>query len=186
MGSVIYLGVDMENKKLKKNAMKSNGEQLRMGQGTIANNKRVRKAMNEMLLDMDPEYFVTLIFNWDTNYEAARKTLKAWHAFVDKALLGGSWSRKAQNERTQFVAFAEHLESNMHWHLLLRLGDGADAARFEAVADQCWKKLVISGSVHLRHLDTDEKKACRANYGTKDLWQQRAIESFVLSREFKT
>ncbi len=176
----------MENKKSKQTTTNSNGEHLRIGQGSIANNKRVRKAMNEMLLDMDPEYFVTVNFNWDTNYEAARKTLKAWHAFVDKALLGGSWSIKAQNERTQFVAFAEHLESNLHWHLLLRLGDGADAARFEAVADRCWKKLVISGSVHLRHLDTEEDKVCKANYGTKDLWQQRAIESFVLSREFKT
>ncbi len=176
----------MANRKLKQSTPNSNDAHLRIGQGSIANNKRVRKAMNEMLLDMDPEYFVTVNFNWDTNYEAARKTLKAWHAFVDKALLGGSWSRKAQNERTQFVAFAEHLESNLHWHLLLRLGDGADAARFEAVADRCWKKLVISGSVHLRHLDTEEDKACKANYGTKDLWQQRAIESFVLSREFKT
>ena len=161
-------------------------EGFRVGQGTIAHNNRIRKSMIEMLRGMNPEYFVTLNFNWDTNYEAARKTLKAWHARLDRELLGGSWSRKPQNERTWFVAFAEHFDSNLHWHMLLGLGDGTDTMRFEEAVDRCWKKLVISGSVDVQHLDTDKDKACTANYVTKDLWQQRAIESFVLSREFKT
>lgn len=156
-----------------------------MVQRTIAENNRIRKAVNELLRDMNLEYFLTANFNRDTNYEAARKTLKAWHAHLDRKLLGGSWSKKAQNERTQFVAFAEHFDSNLHWHLLLRLGDGADAKRFEAVADQCWNKLVIGGSMDVQHLDTDADKARTANYVTKDLWQQRAIESFVLSGEFR-
>ena len=124
----------MENNKLKQTTTKSNGEHLRMVQGTIAHNKRIRKAMNEMLCDMDAEYFVTANFNRDTSYAAARKALKAWYARVDKALLGGSWSRKARNERTFFIACVEHFDSNLHWHLLLRLGDGAERQRFEAVA----------------------------------------------------
>ena len=65
-----------------------------MAQGTIAHNKRIKKAMNEMVRDMDADYFVTLNFNRDTKHEAARKALRAWHARVDKALLGGSWSPK--------------------------------------------------------------------------------------------
>ncbi len=111
-----------------------------MAQGTIAHNKRIKKAMNEMVRDMDAEYFVTLNFNRDTNYEAARKALRAWHARVDKALLGGSWSRKARNERTFFIACVEHLDSNIHWHVMLRLGESTTTQRFEAVAEQCWEK----------------------------------------------
>jgi len=90
-----------------------------MAQGTIAENRRIRRAMNELLRDMEAEYFVTANFNMGTSYEAARKTLKGWHARLDRKLLGGSWCRKAQDERTQYVAFAEHLDSNLHWHLLL-------------------------------------------------------------------
>ena len=156
-----------------------------MVQRTIVENNRIRKAVIELLCDMNLEYFLTANFNRDTNYEAARNTLKEWHARLDRALLGGSWSRKTWNERTQFVAFAEHFDSNLHWHLLLRLGGGADAKRFEAEADQCWKKLVIGGSMDVQKLDTDEDKERTANYVTKDLWQQRAIESFVLSDEFR-
>ena len=62
---------------------------------------------------------------------------------------------------------------------------GADAKRFNEVADLCWKQLVIGGSMDVRQLDTDEDKKRTANYVTKDLWQQRAIESFVLSDEFR-
>ncbi len=156
-----------------------------MAQGTIAHNKRIRKAMNEMVRDMDAEYFVTLNFNRDTNYEAARNALKAWHARVDKALLGGSWRRKARNERTFFIACVEHLDSNIHWHVMLRLGESADTQRFEAVAEQCWEKLVKSGSLKLRHLATDLENVKRAHYTVKDLWQQKAIEHFVLSTEFE-
>jgi len=65
------------------------------------------------------------------------------------------------------------------------LGDGADAKYFETVAEECWVKLVKGGSLDVRHLDTNEDKARVANYATKDLWQQRAIESFVLSSEFR-
>ena len=153
-----------------------------MAQGTIAHNKRIRKAMNEMVRDMDADYFVTLNFNRDTNYEAARKALKAWHARVDKALLGGSWSRKVRNERTFFIACVEHLESNIHWHVMLRLGEGADTQRFEAVAEQRWEKLVKSGSLKMWHLVTDLDEA---RYTVKDLWRQKAIELFVLSTEFE-
>ena len=138
--------------------------------------------MNEMLRDMGAEYFVTLNFNRDTNYEAARKALKAWHAFVDKALLGGSWSRKARNERTFFIACVEHLDSNIHWHVMLRLCEGANTQRFEAVAEQCWEKLVKSGSLKMWHLETDLEEA---RYTVKDLWRQKAIELFVLSTEFE-
>ncbi len=128
---------------------------------------------------------MTLNFNRDTDYTAARKALKAWHARVDKALLGGSWSRKARNERTFFIACVEHLDSNIHWHVMLRLGEGADTKRFDAVAEQCWEKLVKSGSLELAHLATDLENVKRARYTVKDLWQQKAIELFVLITEFE-
>ena len=87
-----------------------------MVQGTFFENRRLKKAMANFLYELDASYFVTANFNRDTNYAAARRTLSAWHARIDKALLGGSWSRKARNERTFFIACVGHIDSNLHWH----------------------------------------------------------------------
>ncbi len=156
-----------------------------METGALLGSRRYRQGMNELLRDMEADYFVTANFNRDTSYEAARKALKGWHARVDKVLLGGSWSRKARAERTQFVAFVEHLESNLHWHLLLRLGEGADEQRFEQVAEGCWLRLVKSGSLDVEKIDTSADRARVANYVTKDLWRREARDGFVLSGEFR-
>ncbi len=155
-----------------------------MVQGTFFENRRLKKAMANFLYELDASYFVTANFNRDTNYAAARRTLSAWHARIDKALLGGSWSRKARNERTFFIACVGHIDSNLHWHLILRLGDGAERQRFEAVAAESWVKLVLGGSMKVDWLATDLDRLKTARYTVEELWQQRAIESFVLSTEF--
>jgi hypothetical protein len=156
-----------------------------MARETLAENRRIKQAVRDMLLEMDAEYFVTANFNGDRNYAAARNALKAWHARIDRKLLGGKWSKKARHERTQYAAFVEHVDSNIHWHLLLKLGDGVDAGRFEAVAADCWQQLVKSGELDVKKLNTAGDRMRTANYVVKDLWRHEAIERFVLSDEFR-
>jgi hypothetical protein len=153
---------------------------------TRLQNRQYRLAMSRMLQDMDAGYFVTANFNRCTNITAARNALKAWHARMDKALLGGSWSRKCDAERTFFIGFAEHFDSNLHWHLMLRLGDKADRRVFEQKAATCWDKLVTSGCMDVKKIDTCDDTRRIANYVTKDLWHDEARNGFVVSTEFKT
>lgn len=147
-------------------------------------NDRLRAGVETMLHEMGAGYFVTLNFNRETTYDGARTALKAWHARVDKQLLGGSWSRKPAEQRSKFMAFAEKLDTNPHWHLLLRLGDGTDAERFEQVAAECWRRLIVSGELDVKKLNTPSDQQRTAGYVTKDLWRTDAIEHFVLSEEF--
>jgi hypothetical protein len=146
--------------------------------------RAIRAGMAEMLSSFEAEYFVTLNANGAKTYEGMRTALKGWHARVDKRLLGGSWQRKAAEQRTQFIGCVEHVHSNIHWHLLLKLGAGAEAERFEAVADGCWQKLIRSGSSCVQKLATAEDMGRTARYMTKELWQQKAYDGFVLSGEF--
>lgn len=144
----------------------------------------VKAGVVELLRNFDADYFVTLNANGAKTYEGMRTALKGWHARVDKRLLGHSWSRKAAEQRTQFIACVEHMNSNIHWHVLLKLGAGADATRFEAVAEGCWRQLIDSGSACVQQLTTAADVERTARYVTKELWQQKAYEGFVLSGEF--
>ncbi len=155
-----------------------------MTTGTLFERNKLRRAVRDFSIDQNVGYFITANFNRVTNDAAARKTLKAWHAHVDKQLLGGSWSKKTSGVRTFFLAYVEHLNSNMHWHLLLRLGANADDDRFVEVAADCWQTLVRSGSMDVRKLNTDADKARAASYATKELWRDDALVRFIVSTEF--
>ena len=155
--------------------------------GTRHHNKQMMAAMVDFLsANSEYAFFITANFNRDTNYTAARKAIKGWHARIDKKLLGGRWSKKPNNERTQFVAFVEHEDSNLHLHLMVRLGDGTRPWKFQLMASECWRKLIGSGTMDVRKINSPTDRERIANYITKELPQNRAIEHFILSNEFTT
>lgn len=128
-------------------------------------------------------YFVTANFNSDTLYESSRTALRDWHAFLDRKLLGPGWSKMSAGRRTSFIAFVEHPESNLHFHMMLQT---SSPQGFPHIAEGIWEKLVPAGSLDVRFLKTDEDKNRAAVYATKDLWKFDAINKFILSQEFSS
>lgn len=80
--------------------------------------------------------------------------LHHWHAKMDRKILGSKWQNK-NNQRTKFVAFLEHANSNIHWHLMVKLHEPAHDV-FEAEASAAWVSLVDSGDVLIKRTDVDE------------------------------
>ncbi len=135
-----------------------------------------------MMRKYDWDYFITANFNRATNWEGTRRNLKDWHARVDRQLLGGRWAKKTK-QRTFFIACSEGGETNLHWHLLAKVADGKQE-RFENCAAELWKQMVKSGSLDVQKLHAKPDEVRTANYTTKELWRDEAIEHFVLSTEF--
>lgn len=133
---------------------------------------------------LQPTHFVTANFNRDISYEGARQALKAWHARVDRKLLGPKWLEKPFDVRTEFLATVEHMASNPHWHLLVRPAGHAGGMTFEDVGGQVWQALQPAGSLDVRPLLTLHDMHRVSTYCVKDLVKSENYERFVLSREF--
>lgn len=140
--------------------------------------------MASFIKQLNPTHFITANFNRDTNWQAARQCLKRWHARIDRKLLGKHWSTRGRTARTLFISFGERPDTNLHWHMLLRLGSGADRAKFEAIAGEEWQQLVSSGSMKVDALQDFLSVEKTSTYATKDLWRNGHIENFIISTEF--
>ena len=147
-------------------------------------NSRARRALRNWLCELNPNYFVTTNFNRDTTFEGARHCLRHWHGCVDRKLLGKNWCKKPNVARTFFIGFAEHPDSNLNYHLLLRVPDSEKHQTFEKIAADYWTRIVASGSLDLQKLNTDHELRIKSRYATKDLWLDELLEQFVISSEF--
>lgn len=153
---------------------------------TISQKNRIRSAIRSMVCELEPNYFVTANFNREMTFEGAKRCLRHWHACIDHARLGTKWSKKPSDDRVFFFAFAEHPDTNLHYHLILRAPRLLDRPCFEALAPQVWERVVKGGSLDVQELKTELDVARVSTYATKDLWQDRLLEQWVLSSEFMT
>lgn len=144
----------------------------------------LKNAMAGFAAGLEATHFVTANFNRDITYAGAKQALKAWHARVERKLLGPKWLGKPVEARTEFLAVIEHMSSNPHWHLLVRPASGAGRLTFEDVAEPVWQALQPAGSLDVQRLATHRDVRRTANYCAKDLAKPENYEGFVLSREF--
>ena len=82
------------------------------------------------------------------------------------------------------MAFAEHPDSNLHYHLMLRLADPTRHVEFAAIASAFWQEVVAGGSMEVGFLATALDLEKSAIYATKDLWRSDLINNFIISSEF--
>lgn len=141
-------------------------------------------AIRNMIVGQGADYFVTAVFNRDTNFIAARNNLRDWHARIDRHLLGKHWCKKGEVERTFFWAFPEHPDSNLHYHLMVKLSDPVKREMFETIADACWQEIVSSGDMKVDYLETASDLVQMADYSTKDLGRGDLIENYIISSMF--
>lgn len=141
-------------------------------------------AMRIWSVGLNAPYFVTANFNRDVSYNGAREALRSWHLRLDRRLLGPKWQKKPAENRTQFIAYVEHLSSNLHWHLLVRPPGHVSQTEFSAAAKDAWGCLVEGGSLDIQIARSKADREKVASYCTKDLWIRENYEKFVLSTEF--
>ncbi len=142
--------------------------------------------MKVWLSQEDWHCFVTFNFNAHTSLVSGKTTLKRFHAKIDRQLYGRNFNDLRFDERTLFIAFPEHVESNLHYHALLRTQN----SDFSSTALKTWESLVPSGSLHIVNLK--EQGAGKGDYEniscyiTKELQCHERYEQFVISSEFSS
>lgn len=154
--------------------------------------------MKNLVSQLDGNYFVTLTFNPSKtlpsstsrgNYnnwsvDKAVDALKHWHARLDRKLLGPDWRKSTKNEmRSEFIAFVEHPNSNIHWHLILKLHSPNENV-FLTEAEAIWEKLVPSGTVDIKPIRTSEDNLDFSGYCSKASRPYDPASHIVFSRNF--
>lgn len=151
-----------------------------MGINTIYKNKRMRDAMVEWLQNEPFNFAFTANFNRTTNFVAAKKLLDQWQRRVDGKLLGKrKWKEAPKEHRLFWIAFPEHPNTNLHYHLLVRAP--VNPLKVPQVATKVWKKIVPSGELWASALEEDDDIRQFASYATKDLWNGVGITNFIIS-----
>ncbi|MCI5048728.1 MAG: hypothetical protein MRY32_00130 [Rickettsiales bacterium] len=130
----------------------------------------------------------------------ARRLIYKWQAGVDRQLLGKHFNKMHADKRTRFIAFFEHMDTNLHAHALVI----CHHSNFNTIAKATWAKLVTSGSLHIsgdlmdryKHhhnpelerlyepLDTPEGRDYVTRYVLKEQWKDETYANFILSDEF--
>ena len=135
------------------------------------------------------DFFGTIVFNNGLPNElflkldAVRRAVYRFHQNVDRKVLGQKFWTLKEKERTFFFAFLEHLNSNIHGHLLIKVPEGKSST-YAAVAPHEWKRLYPSGNLKLSPIITGESRIKTAFYSTKELYCPTNCAEFIISSEF--
>ncbi len=124
---------------------------------------------------IEPNLFITLVFNRDVKLGPAARAVEEFCKRLERRAHGKRWLDYPAAERFKALAFPEHIESNLHFHLA-----GHASKRICGVAldeaEDVWRHLTKTG-----HADAQmvESQRAVARYITKCTRDRRALENFV-------
>ena len=114
---------------------------------------------------------------------------KRWDGMINRELYGPKWAQR-KDELVWYFAFLEKPASNPHWHLLLRfVGRWAEDLaeedrRFPAIADAAWLRIMPSGTVDVRSIQTHSGRRLE-DYVAKELSHSIQYQSFITPDELR-
>jgi hypothetical protein len=143
-----------------------------------------RDAFEEFLTTLDVDLFGTLSFSQNTRFQQARPLLGQWFARLDNHYLGRGWARRSSDERTFAVAVPENIDTNLHYHCVMRLPAWGRTQPIDETAlalDRYWRRLAWGGTsdvVLIYDLPT------LARYMSKQLVRPGYEQHYLLASEF--
>jgi hypothetical protein len=143
-----------------------------------------RGALAEWLATVEADLFVTLSFAQNVRLAGARQLLGQWFARIDNHYLGRSWARRNSAERTFAIAVPENINTNLHFHCLMRLpgwGRTQDIADRIVTLDRYWRRIVPRGTCDVQPI-YDLPGAAR--YNAKQLVRPGYLEHYIFANEF--
>jgi hypothetical protein len=82
---------------------------------------RLREAYEKWLEETDLDLFVTLSLSENVGLQQGRQKIRRWLAYIDNHYIGRGWSKRPSSERTEAFIFPESIDTNLHYHCLMRL-----------------------------------------------------------------
>lgn len=141
--------------------------------GNISSSRRYsRQVLIDWINESECTHAVTLVFNQQISLEKAAKDLGGLFFRFDKEILGKKAYKQASRKRSLFFAFPEHIESNLHFHLALRLPGIADLPKvwmkWDGISklEKHWKNITKSrGNLVSQEISSNDW----AHYLTKEI-----------------
>jgi hypothetical protein len=147
--------------------------------------KQIADAYAHWLAKQDFDWWVTLNFNCAKTLAGVRSQFGHWLARLDREHIGRNWYRRPADERTFAFAVAEHPQTSIHLHALLRMPKPARALgrpyQSESMINH-WRLTESAGSCCVEWLYNIEGVA---RYMCKELPFPGRVENCILmSTEF--
>lgn len=152
--------------------------------GIDLQDRLTRAEVVKWIVDTECDYAVTLALNSSMSLTRARERLSEWLYRMDWITRRCRPERLPHDARLLAFIIPEHMETNIHFHLAMRLVDGHDVtdASVETVikiAERQWSAIQPSGTIKIKPiLDVDGW----GNYITKDHYK-RGVQ-LILSSDF--
>ncbi len=102
------------------------------GPEAVLSSFKSRSARIDLIKAIRPTHALTLAYNDTATLDRIWRDLRAFHAHLDRALFGRRFFALPRDRRTAFVAVPEHVATNAHLHMLVRVADDR-RAEFEAM-----------------------------------------------------
>lgn len=147
---------------------------------TYSINPSILQQMVPFLCDQNFTHFITLCMNDFQTVDVVRNRVRELHGRLDRGLLGSKWYKKPSDERTFFIGFHEHIDSNHHIHLLMRVKPQHEERMFQIIIPE-WLHLTPKGTVKIKPIDRLD--TC-SGYCLKEQYKLQNYESFIVSTEF--
>ena len=138
--------------------------------------------MRDLLGAQDFTHFVTIAFNEKTTDASAARLLRRFHQRLDQKLFGRKFYKRPPEARTFFIALPE-VASSLHFHALFRVPAEVHE-RFRAESPAILKRVAKAASYDIKPIPTDADKQRIVSYVTKDAYEHRSIENFIVSSQF--
>lgn len=151
--------------------------------GRFSRAKMLQASLTDVILNLRPNIFLTLVFNRETSPTFARNSLKHFFSNVERRCLGKDYYKQAPAERLIAVAFPERLTSNFHYHVIGHL-PRQQLVTVPIYAKVTWSRLCPAGSLVIDHLGDDIDCAKAASYSCKEVFKAQNYENFIVSTEF--
>lgn len=111
--------------------------------------QRLRKGYIDILEEMQPNAFVTLVTNDSGELHEMTRLIGKFCGMMDRELCGHKWDRLPAEERTDGLFFIEHTETNIHAHGLLKFPDCPDVD-LPLLAARKWSRLTEAGETNFQ------------------------------------
>ena len=136
---------------------------------------RLRAALIQAVERIEPNLFITLVFNRDVKLGAAARAVEEFCKRLERRAHGKRWLDYPTVERLKALAFPEHFDSNLHFHLAGHASERMCEVAVDEAGD-VWRQLTKTG-----HADAQmvESQRAVARYITKSTRNTRSVEGFV-------
>ena len=146
--------------------------------------KELQHAMRLFTVNLDPAYFVTANFNVpNMTLKQSRDALCEFDKRMNRRFYNKKFCHQQASDRLFFIAFPEHINSNLHCHLLTRVPQQLKP-RFEIYAAYEFKKVIPSASLRVDKLRTSDDIRKASYYACKENFKIENYDNFIISTEF--